>query len=105
MIGHQSETDERVVAVNHAAGYYAYQVMSWLLLLAMMVHGLRAEWTTLNGFPIDILAVIAGGAGTHIFVTTKNRTVGRVRAVSIAWSISVAALVGCIVALVLLFVR
>jgi hypothetical protein len=86
-----NEVDERVIAVNHRAGYYAYLVMGWMLVADMMLRGLRPNWTSWDGFPVDVLVVIAGGAGTQLFYTLSQRTVGKRRSMALLLSVAVAA--------------
>jgi len=73
------EIDERTVAVDNAAGNVSYQVMSWLLLLDLAVHGLRPDLVSLRGFPLDIPVILAVGWLTWTWYRVRDDTLSRRR--------------------------
>ena len=77
MARNRVDVDERTVAVDHAAGSFAYKVTSWLLVVDLAV---RAKWpglTTWNGYPVDIGAVLCAGCVTWSWFAWRNRIISR----------------------------
>ena len=73
------EADERSIAVDNAAGNRAYQVMTWLLVIDVGIHGMRADLIDWTGFPFDLVAVIMGGGLTWLWHAWKNQIIPKSR--------------------------
>lgn len=91
------ELDERAVAIENAAGRQAYLVMSWLLVADLLLRARFPDWTTFNGMPVDILAVLTGGALTWFWYNWRAGTFTNRRVLQMGLS----ALAGAVVAGVL----
>ncbi|HWI65128.1 MAG TPA: hypothetical protein VNT75_25140 [Symbiobacteriaceae bacterium] len=83
------ELDERAVAVDNRAGYLAFQVMLWLLLADLGLHGWRPEWTNWNGFPADVVIIMLAGGTVHTVYAARARAIGPKRVRSMAISLLV----------------
>lgn len=86
-------TDERSVAASHRGGFYAYLVMSWLLVGGLALRGLRPDWLSTAPLPLDILVVLAGGALTHLGYTLAQRATSARALAALAMSGLLAAIV------------
>ena len=101
------DMDERALAVEHRAGWVAFQAMGYLLILDMVLHTWRPGITdqTLGlldrGFPLDIIAVMAGGSIAHAVVVLKERTVTPRRAKVAVAMLAVGAVVAAMIAILL----
>lgn len=95
------DMDERAVAVDNRAGNVAFQVVLWMLLADMALRAWRPEWTMLNGFPADVVAIMMTGAGVHTIYSARARTIGSRRARNMLLSALIAAV--CTAALIFAF--
>lgn len=84
-----ADRDERSVAVEHHAGWVAYQVVGYALIADMVLRAWRPGITdqTLGlldrGFPLDIPAVCLIGGIAQWIVILRGRIVGRRRAIAL----------------------
>lgn len=84
MVRRPAEMDERVRAIEYKAGHAGFVVMGWLLILDLGLHGLKPEWTTVGGFPVDLLVINVGGLLAWGFVTIREKTLGPQRTLRLA---------------------
>lgn len=101
MWNRHKERDERSVAVEHRAGYVAYQVVSYLLLLDIILHVMRPGLTDWNGWSLDLWAMIFLGGAVQWTIILRERIVGRRRAVMLAGVLVAGMVVSAAIAMVL----
>lgn len=99
MNGSIPDADERTITVDREAGYRAYLVMSWLLVLDMAMHGLAPAWIDWRGFPVDVLAILMAGASTHLWHANRQGILSRRRAMLVALAAAAACGIGAAIAL------
>lgn len=99
------EMDERVLAVEHQAGYIAYQVLGYLMILDMMLRAWHPEWVDWNGMPVDIPVVMLIAGAVEWTIKVRKRIVGprRLRNMSmgIGLAMGLAILIGIVMQKVL----
>jgi hypothetical protein len=96
--------DERAVAVEHRAGWVAYQVMGYCLLLDMILHTWKPGITdqTLGlldtGIPLDIPVIILIGGIAQWAVIIRGRILGPRRAVAMGALLTLCVVIAVVVA-------
>lgn len=81
--------DERAVSVEHRAGWVAFQVMGYCLLLDMVLHtwrpGIMDQTLGLfsTGFPLDIPVILLIGGLAQWAVILQGQVIERRRAVAL----------------------
>ncbi|MFC1526684.1 hypothetical protein ACFL6X_07740 [Candidatus Latescibacterota bacterium] len=65
--------DERALAVAYKGSYYAYGVIGWLIIADMALHGLRPEWVTWGGFPVDLFVMSGAGGLVSLWYSWRHR--------------------------------
>jgi len=104
----RAERDERAIAVEHRAGYVAYQVVGYLLILDMVLRTWRpglVEWD-LGGLmdrpmPIDVWVIGLVGGLVQWGVMLRERTIGPVTARWTTYLVAGSMLLAALIAMIL----
>lgn len=99
-----ADRDERAVAVERRAGWVAYQVVGYCLLVDMVLHtwrpGIMDQTLGLfdTGFPLDIAVILLIGGIAQWAVILRGRIVGRRRGAAMALLLAACMVVSVVVA-------
>ncbi len=93
--------DERTVAVENAAASVTLKVISWMLIIDLLLHGLAPAKIDLNGFPVDLLFICLVSGVVNLFYKWRQQSVptGMVKVIVVI--VAASALVSFAVALLI----
>ena len=67
--------DERTMAVENTAAKVTLDVVSWLLLIDLFLHGIIPDKINPNGFALDIFVIFLVSGITNLVYKWKHKTV------------------------------